>query len=791
MKKNCLIWLFCFVWAGVQQLVAVSSHTQADTITLLSFNDFHGAFVHDKNMPGAAVFVEALLEAERNNPHAVLLSGGDNFSGSYFARLTRGCPVDELFRVADVKMSAVGNHEFDWGQSFLTDTAAHYISYLAANIQVDKTKKPLFEPYKLLHIPVQGGDTFAIGVVGLTTTETGRKTKPEYVAGLTFSTPNSSMKAYCQQVRDAGADMVVALMHVGTEMKNGQPVIKEHDADSIPYIEGVDAVVSAHSHNVVLGTIYGKPVVQAGTNGTHIGLLQFLVEKNDNGEWSTRFLRGDTLRVPLDGKANADMANAVATYERQYGFNEQYAWATKDLVHDRTVNPKEYTEVGALVTAAYAHKYDTWFDQPHPVIGVNHFNGIRSGLSAGVVTKLRAGNVLPFGGNLRAYDFSGKTLKVLLNAGRSNPNGFLQTSNLKLFLDNQGQIVRVSTLDGEEIKDDDLCVVVCDEFIAKGGDGYDTKLFVSPIEHFAYETTAVFLDYLKTLGTIPNDQARQPLVMDGSAEHPYEIATKADLMWVRSETEVERSRGMHYRQTADIDLSSEANWIPIGTWQQPFCGHYDGGGHAVRNIKCNRDDLAGLFGCVRGGSIMRLQSGSLGDYSDIVGKTAAGICAYMDHGSIINCCNYAYVHDANYSKTTLGGVCGYSNGGTVAGCVNIQTVQSSVSQDAVVGGVLGTNAFGASMERCVNYGNVVNKSMQTGGVCAVSNEGMMKACFNMGTVSGGKRETGAVCGWNNGTVTGCHYWLRDGIKGIGGGKKGDAQGETQKKMEELIAELFR
>lgn len=791
MRNNSFVWLLCLVLVGVQQLLSAPDRTQADTITLLSFNDFHGAFAQDKNMPGAAVFVEALLKAERRNPHAVLLSGGDNFSGSYFARLTRGYPVDELFRVADVKVSAVGNHEFDWGQEFLVDTAAQYIRYLAANIQVDKTKQSLFPPFKLLQVPVLEGDTFTIGVVGLTTTETGRKTKPEYVKGLTFISPNSSMKTYCQQVKKAGADMVVALMHVGTEMKNGTPVIKEHDADSIPYIEGVDAVVSAHSHNVVLGTINGKPVVQAGTNGTHIGRLQFLVEKNDRGEWSTRFLQGDTLRVAPDGKANAEMAKAVDAYEQQYGLDEEYAHATKDLVHDRTVNLKEYTEVGALVTAAYAHKYDSWFDQPRPVIGVNHFNGIRSGLSEGTVTKLRAGNVLPFGGNLRAYDFSGKTLKVLLNEGRCNPNGFLQTSNLKLYLDSQGKIVRVFTLKGEEIKDEDLCVVVCDEFIAKGGDGYDAKLFVNPRAHFAYETTTVFLDYLKTLGTIPNGQTQRPLVMDGSAEHPYEIATKEDLIWVRSETEAGRSQGKYYRQTADIDLSSETNWMPIGTRQQPFRGHYDGGGHVVKNIKCNRSDLAGLFGCMKGGSIERLQSGSLGDYSDIVGKTAAGICAYMEDGRISNCYNNAYVHDANYDKTTLGGVCGYSYRGMVTGCVNWQTVQSSVSKNAVVGGVLGTNAFGAIMDRCVNYGNVVNMSRQTGGVCAVSNEGTINYCFNMGNVSGGKHEVGAVCGWNNGTITDCHYWLRDRIKGIGGGKKGDAQGETQKRMEELIAELFR
>lgn len=63
-----------------------------------------------------------------------MLSVGDNFSGSYFSRITRGNPLPEMFREMDVKMSAVGNHEFDWGLPYLTDTAKVYMNFVAANI---------------------------------------------------------------------------------------------------------------------------------------------------------------------------------------------------------------------------------------------------------------------------------------------------------------------------------------------------------------------------------------------------------------------------------------------------------------------------------------------------------------------------------------------------------------------------------------------------------------------------------------------------------------------------------
>lgn len=792
MKKDKSLWRMCLVciMACVCMLPVVGQ--QRDTITFLSFNDFHGAFAKDNNTPGAAVFVNALTDVAKQSPHPVVLSGGDNFSGSYFARITRGCPIDRLFSEANVTVSAVGNHEFDWGQAFLVDTAAKSIRYLAANIISDKGNSTLFSPYQLLDVVMAQNDTLTVGIIGVTTTETGRKTNPEYIKGLKFVTPNEAVKTYVEQLRKNGADMVVALMHVGTEMKDGKPFIKEVDADKVP--DMVDALMTAHSHNLVLGVINGKPVIQAGTNGTHIGKLQFGVSKDTMGRWNIQFLSGDTIRVPLDGSANKAMEHVVDSINQQYQFNSVLAYSSHQMIHDRTVNAKEYTEVGALVTAAYADCFDkSSYKSDGLTVGVNHFNGIRAGLPAGNITKLQLGNVLPFGGRLKAYKFTGETLKQLLNEGRRNPNGMLQTSNLRLYVDAQGQIVRICKLNGEELKNTDCCVVVCDDFIANGGDGYDKSLFNNEVAGFDMETTQAFLAFVEQVHDIPLEAAQCPVLMDGSQEHPYEIASKADLIWLRNEVENGYSQGVYYRQTSDIDLSADDNWQPIGTRQKPFQGCYDGAGHTVSNIKCKQSDVAGLFGAMVGknASIANLTSGELGgDNSDIAGKTAAGICAYIKEATIRNCRNNALIHDAGYYETTLGGICGYSHNGTLSYCVNYQTIYSNSSSSAVVAGVLATNAFGAKMENCLNYGNIVNTTMQTGGVCAVSNVGTITTCFNMGIVSGAKAENGAICGWNNGDIIGCHYWKCDKVKGIGGGKEGNAFAETQKRMEELIMDLF-
>ena len=95
-----------------------------DTLAIFSFNDFHGAFASDGITPGAARLVQMTQNEKQRYPHSIVVSGGDNFSGSYFSKITKGEPIKEMYEAMDVEMSAIGNHEFDWGLSYLVDTAA-------------------------------------------------------------------------------------------------------------------------------------------------------------------------------------------------------------------------------------------------------------------------------------------------------------------------------------------------------------------------------------------------------------------------------------------------------------------------------------------------------------------------------------------------------------------------------------------------------------------------------------------------------------------------------------------
>ena len=73
---------------------------------------------------GAARLVQMTQNEKQRYPHSIVVSGGDNFSGSYFSKITKGEPIKEDVRGDGRGNVRIGNHEFDWGLPYLVDTAA-------------------------------------------------------------------------------------------------------------------------------------------------------------------------------------------------------------------------------------------------------------------------------------------------------------------------------------------------------------------------------------------------------------------------------------------------------------------------------------------------------------------------------------------------------------------------------------------------------------------------------------------------------------------------------------------
>src|SRR5699024_4004520 len=106
-------------------------------LDILSINDFHGRIEADGDSAGGAVLSCAVKGFEEENANTLFVSAGDNIGASTFTSfIADDLPTMDVLDTIGLDVAAFGNHEFDKGQSDLTDRVLPYVDwpYLGANV---------------------------------------------------------------------------------------------------------------------------------------------------------------------------------------------------------------------------------------------------------------------------------------------------------------------------------------------------------------------------------------------------------------------------------------------------------------------------------------------------------------------------------------------------------------------------------------------------------------------------------------------------------------------------------
>ena len=302
-----------------------------------------------------------------------------------------------------------------------------------------------------------------------------------------------------------------------------------------------------------------------------------------------------------------------------------------------------------------------------------------------------------------------------------------------------GDVVLGDTIDGP-------CVIT-----GSGGTVFNGKVTVttdSVIESGTFNgevinngtiTGGVFNSTVSGSGTITGGTFNTPITGSGTESDPYQISTADQLKLFRDIVNgaggQTPNRGACAVLTADIDLNNEA-WTPIGPdTGSAYTGTFDGRGHTVKNLSVTvngQPGRAGLFGCVKDGTIRKL--------------TVAGS---------VSC---------TANQGWCGGIAGYAMDETIENCASLCTV-SCTGIDARVGGIVGLvdyNSRTLIIRDCYNIGNITGNgntgSSDTGGICGFYMGGKISNCYNVGEITGsGYVSKIAVSAFNNNRPTNCYY----------------------------------
>mgnify|MGYP001048019910 CR=1 FL=1 len=205
--------------------------------------------------------------------------------------------------------------------------------------------------------------------------------------------------------------------------------------------------------------------------------------------------------------------------------------------------------------------------------------------------------------------------------------------------------------------------------------------------------------------------------------------------------------GKIVKLAADLDVSSESPWVPIGnSSSKPFKGTFDGDGHKITGLHLNASqNYQGLFGYVYGTVEKLTLEGVTCDEGS--GNYVGGICGYSGSGSTISNCTVTGDINGGYD---VGGICGY--GSNISNC----TFSGTVNGSRDVGGICGYNY--SSVTDCIVSGTVNGSSNNVGGICGYLFYSSVTDCIVSGTITGGNNTVGGICGYASGSsviITAC------------------------------------
>jgi 2',3'-cyclic-nucleotide 2'-phosphodiesterase (5'-nucleotidase family) len=340
---------------GIALPLAALSQPQFDAsadpivnFTILDTNDFHGQLEASGSNPGLAR-TAAVVNAIRTSVGAanvLLVDAGDEMQGSLLSNLQKGLPTIAAFNALGYNVATFGNHEFDWGQSTLTDrtTQATY-PFVTANIvqgscdDTNWTVPSFAQPFVVETLTTATG-TVRVAFIGVTTTETPIITIASATAGLCFKDPANSIIHYYDAMK-AASDVIVVLSHLGLNDGGygyGIPVYGDLSLANKLITAGkpVPLIIGGHSHtNLTTASVVGSTsVVQAYYNGRKVGRADLTYDKaNGNVTVSWQSLAVDTAGA-IDPTVDAVIQSYSSDPTYQSMINQPIGYAQVDLLRN-------------------------------------------------------------------------------------------------------------------------------------------------------------------------------------------------------------------------------------------------------------------------------------------------------------------------------------------------------------------------------------------------------------------------------------------------------------------------
>ncbi len=403
---------------GLCDVCAISVITY---INFFAINDLHGKFCDTDRQPGVDELTTYLKTAYATEEAVILLSSGDMWQGSSESNLTKGLIVTEWMNELDFVSMTLGNHEFDWGETYMEENAeVAEFPFLAINVYDRETDK--LADYCTPSVLVERGDA-TIGIIGAIG-DCYSSISGETSGGVYFKVGaelTALVKAESQRLRAAGADFIVYSLHDGYD-----------DSRSGGFL--TDAQLSTY-YDTALSEGYVDLVFEGHTHQTYALVDDDGVYHLQNGGENKGIAHVELKLNTANGNHHVDRAEIVVSsvYERMDDhpivdelmdkYKDQVSLGTEVLgTNARRLSSDAIREI--IAKLYFEAGFEMWGEDYDIVLG-GGFMSVRAPyeLAAGEVRYADLQSLLPFDNTLVLCSVKGSDLK----------SKFIYTSNKNYF----------------------------------------------------------------------------------------------------------------------------------------------------------------------------------------------------------------------------------------------------------------------------------------------------------------------------------------------------------------------
>ena len=389
------------------------------TFDFYAINDLHGKFTDTSNTVGVEGLTTYLKASAALDDNPIFLSSGDMWQGGGYSNITKGAIITEWMNSLGFVSMTLGNHEFDWGEDYVSANAelANF-PMLAINIYDKSTNRQVDYVQSSVMVECNGLQVGIIGAAGDNYSSISSD-KVEDIYFKTGSQLTALVKAESQKLRNEGADIIIYSLHDGYDKSTTDKTIGNASLSSyydISLSNGyVDMVFEGHTHRSY-AACDSQSVYHLQNSGDNGGISHAELEYNfANGNYTVTTAEHIPASKYKDMTDDAIIAEILAKYKDDVAKADEVV-GQNDIQRDkdslRAIIAKLYFEAGN----------ERWGDKYDIKLG-GGFMTVRSPgyLRQGTLTYADLESVLPFDNKIVLCSIKGRELDYkFINTNNSN-----------------------------------------------------------------------------------------------------------------------------------------------------------------------------------------------------------------------------------------------------------------------------------------------------------------------------------------------------------------------------------